>query len=106
MGAGARDRKITIENKGAAQNSYGEVDDDYTIYAQAWAAYKPVRSQERMMKNIVWQETAGIFKTPYIHGVNSQMRINDHDKIFEIIGVIEVGRRQGLEIHVREMQVG
>lgn len=92
------DRQITIqEYTVTGTNDYGEEIKDWVDFATVWAEVKQQSARE------VWQagkvsETEMMFRIRYRSGINTKMRIVYDGDNFDIGGVREIGRRDGLEI--------
>ena len=102
--AGKRDRRIKIERFTVVQNSLGEEIRTWAELATVWAAKKDISDRERIQAQEVSAEITTRFTILYSTDVDDT---NPKDRIefpiasgtyFDIYGVKELGRREGLEI--------
>ena len=99
MRAGKLDRVITIDAYMASGT------DEYGNPVEAWNAIATMRAEivqastEQFLRNYGQaEETAVIFRTRYLEGVNTTHRIRSAGLTYDIKEVVEIGRRRGLEI--------
>lgn len=99
MRAGRLDRRIAIQQNTPTANSVGQEKESWSDLHTIWAEVTPVRGAERYAVN---QDAAVIeekFKIRYVPGITPKNRIFYNNRAYDIKGVLEIGRREGLEIH-------
>ena len=101
MRAGRLDRRIEIQVNSPTLNGVGEEIENWNTLYNLWAEVIPVRGTERYASD---QDAAVIeekFKIRYVTGVTPLNRILYNGKTYDIKGVLELGRREGLELHAK-----
>lgn len=98
MLSAAMDRYIEIQSPPTGQDSFGAPSGAWTTFANVWAAKSDIRARERFAADQDLAEEAAVFRIWWLAGVTPAMRIVHDSKTWEITGVAEVGRREGLEI--------
>lgn len=98
MYSGALDRKIIIESTSESRGAFGEVTDTWATYATLWAQAIPISGKERLASDRTVAVRGYKFKTRWISGVTAKMRVSYDGEYWNIIGIAEIGRREGLEI--------
>lgn len=108
MRAGKLDRRITIEVRAAGspmpKDEFGEPIYSWSTFAEVWATKKDVTSRERFapITSQVIADVDTVFSTRWFPlGAEVQAdthRIRYAERLYNIVGVAEIGRRQGLEI--------
>ncbi len=104
LDAGALDRRIRIERAGMGDDGYNETE-VWTPLATVWAQYLPARGREAREAlgreatmpatfRIRWRADA----PPIGPGDRLRFPADDDGRVFDIASVIEIGRREGLEI--------
>lgn len=97
---GRMDRKITIEQWGAdspAQDSYGQPSGSWSTYAVRWAEKIDKAGREFFSGGPV-SEAECLFKTYYVDGLTTAMRISYGGEYYDILGIRELGRKETHEI--------
>lgn len=100
MISGRMDRKITIQEYTESTNDYGEVEKSWSDVATVWAEVKQQSARETWQAGKV-AETEMMFRIRYRSGINSKMRVVYDGDNYDIAGVREIGRRDGLEIQAQ-----
>lgn len=98
MRSGNLDRRIVIEKNAASQNSFGEPEESWSTFATVWANVRPVRGNEQFASDQRRAERQSIFRIRYLSGLTEKMRISHDSAYYDIEGIIEIGRREGMEI--------
>jgi SPP1 family predicted phage head-tail adaptor len=95
------DRLVTLQRATTTQNDYGEEIPTWTDLAKVWAERRELRGAER------WQAQQTVAKVQvkyfiyYRAGLTPVDRLVDSDgRVYDIHAVLEIGRREGLELHV------
>lgn len=99
MRTGKLDRIIRIETYSAGvPDEYGTVHQGYVELATMRAQIIQASTEEFQRAYGASGETAIIFRTHYVDGVNTDDRVVYDDANFNIKEVKEIGRRAGLEL--------
>ena len=101
MQAGALDRRITIERYGVTYNADNEPTEAWTTLATVWASIQYASDGEKVRAAEVGATVSVRFQIRYsstVKDVDAKDRILYDGKTFDIVGVKELGRREGLEI--------
>lgn len=98
MKAGELDRRLTIEQYTEAQDAYGEAIKTWSVLETVWAQVSPVRGSERYVAQQVSGEAEMRFRLRYRADVTDKMRLYCENVYYNITAVLEIGRREGLEI--------
>lgn len=99
--AGARDRRIRIERANITKNSLNEDITSWALVAQPWAEKLDISDGERVRAKEVAANISTRFRvlwTPRLAEVTPRDRIILAARIYEIVGIKEVGTRDVLEI--------
>lgn len=95
------DRRITIQRATYTQNGLGEQIPTWNTLATVWAEVMPVSDGERIRAMEVSAEITTRFRIRYsstVASVNPKDRVAYDGRVYDIVGVKELGRRGGLEI--------
>lgn len=102
---GRMDRRIKLLRAETNENSLGEaVPTQWGELATVWASVRPAPGRERFASAEVAAEALTIFGIGYsskVAGLNPKDRIEyplGSGKNYDILAVVEIGRRDGLEI--------
>lgn len=98
MRAGTLDRQITIEASAVVQDAYGDPVESWMLLATVWAQVLPLRGSERFQAQQIDAELTTRFRIRYRDDVTPLMRVAHDGDRYEIEAVIEIGRREGLEL--------
>lgn len=101
MNSGKLDRYITIQSATETKDSFGAPIQTWATLASVWAQIKEVRGKEYFAAQAVNSEVDTIFAIRYRSDVTTKMRISYDSKTYDIQSVVEVGRRDGLELYTR-----
>lgn len=101
MRAGRLDRKITILERVIEKNSFGEHVASYDSLATVCAEAKPASGSERYVAQQFVAEITHIFTIRYRNDVTPLNRIRFDGRDFDILAVLEIGRREGLAINAK-----
>lgn len=104
MKAGNLDRRVTIQREGApTDNGIEETDGVLADYATRWASWKPANGRE-VFENLGREAKAG--GTFWLRYDSETAAIEETDKVlfdgrlWDIIGIQEIARREGIELIV------
>lgn len=99
------DRTITIER-------LSRTVDDYGAEAETWALVATLRAQrlENGSREFVRaygqaEEGVAVFRTRYVAGITTSDRIVFEDEALELVEVVELGRRIGLDLRTRTLKM-
>lgn len=99
MRAGDLDRRVTIQQRTLATNEYGEAVETWSPVATVWAQVQPLRGQERFAAQQHDARVDTRFRLRWRTGIGpATHRLQHGDDVYEITAVLEIGRREGLEI--------
>ncbi len=98
MLAGKLDRFITIEQPTESITAQGEVTQAWATLASVWAQYQPLNSTERFAGDAARGVFSAKFNIRYRSDVTEKMRIYFNARRYRILGINEIGRREGLQI--------
>lgn len=96
-GAGALDRRITIERPALVDDGYQERE-DWAPVATLWASYSAVSDGERFSAGAVRSDITARFRVRYRPDISPKDRVRYGDEAFDIVAVKEIGRREWTEI--------
>lgn len=101
MQAGKLDRRIQIQRATITQNDFGEEVHAWGQIAEVWAGVTPVSDTERFRGSQVGAEITTRFVVRYsgqARDVTAEDRIVYEGRVFDLVGIKELGRREGYEI--------
>lgn len=102
-GAGALDRRITLQQASTVKNDFGE---DISTWGalpngEVWASYWPVSDGEKWRAGMVESRQIARFTIRYstaVSAIGGENRLQFEGGTWSITGVKEIGRREFLEI--------
>ena len=99
--AGKLDQRITVERKTIARNTIGEETETWSTLATVWAAYRPVRTDERIAGAQLQAEFDAVFRIRTLANVDAESRVVWRGKRFELVGepVAVEGRARMLDLY-------
>ncbi len=103
MISGRMDRKITIQQLTTTYNDYGEPVESWSDLATVWTEVKQQSAREMWEAGKV-SETEMMFRIRYRSGIDSTCRVVYDSTNYDITGVREIGRKNGLEIQARVIE--
>lgn len=98
MRAGVLDRRILIEQNSPAQDEFGSLTAVWSTFATVWARVAPVTGKEIFLSDQVSASADTLFRIRYLKGLNVQMRIVYNDENYNIKNILEIARREGMNI--------
>lgn len=101
MRAGRLDRRITIITPSATQDAYGEEIRNWSTLAEVWAGLRYAGQGERFTENQFQGMVDTVFSIRWSNTVKTmdvRNRVIFDNRIFDIVGIHEISRREGLEI--------
>jgi len=97
--SGRLDRRIKLQRKTVVENSYGEPIETWVDLATVWAEYLPARSVERYAATQMMAEVDTRWRIRYRTDLTPIDRLSYAGRLYDVTGVVEMGRREGLEIY-------
>lgn len=98
MQPGLLKHKVVIQQKSKTQNEYNEDVISLTDYKTVWCDIRPINADKRFNADRDISYRAARFLTYYIAGVTNEMKLLYETYLWDIIGVAEIGYKEGLEI--------
>lgn len=98
MDPGRLDRRIVIQVSTPAQSSSGEVTDSWGTLATLWAEFLPGPGRESFSQDQRHAHVDARFRIWWRDDVSPLNRITYDGRAYDIVEVLEVGRREGLEL--------
>lgn len=100
MRAGELDRRVRLEEKSVTQNEFGEEVETWSEIDTVWASKREQRVMEAFGEDQRRGEIVTIWKTRWMDGITVIDRLIDlqTSRTYDIHGVKELGRKEGLEI--------
>lgn len=99
MRIGALNKRITIQRALQVQNDYGEPVETWVDLATVWAAKTDIRGTERYVARQTMASTDTRFKIRWRRDVQPRCRVLCEGLYYNISGVVELGRREAMEIY-------
>lgn len=99
--SGKLDRRIVIQRATLVRNAFGEQIETWGTLKEVWAGVRPVSDGERMRAREVAAEITTRFVVRYsaqLSDLSPKDRVLYQGRVFDIIGLKELGRREGWEI--------
>jgi SPP1 family predicted phage head-tail adaptor len=94
---GKKNRKISLKSK-TITNTGGDAVESLTVFAYAYADFRPVRMDERFASDARHSIRAGNFRIYYRDDITPDMVIGFDGLDWRILGIAEVGYRDELDI--------
>ena len=98
MRIGRLDRRITVQVNTTTQDSSGEDIASWATLVIVWAQVSPKAAAESLQGDQVHATAVTEFRIRYRSDVTVATRISYNDQTYDITGVMELGRREGLLI--------
>lgn len=82
--------KITIKSLSQTQNQYGETSNDWVeVVSNVWSTKEPILGREFFAAEAVQSKVEVKFRTYFLTGIDSSMRIYHGNDIYEILSCID-----------------
>lgn len=96
--AGKLDRRITLQRATATQDDAGQPISTWSTLAEVWAQVTPLAVREPFQadQRAAWVDHK--FKIRYRSDVGPLNRVLYAGRTYDVVGVQELGRREGLEL--------
>jgi SPP1 family predicted phage head-tail adaptor len=88
-----RDKLITLQRRGSAQDSVGQTVETWTDISQAWATIKPITGREYFNASGERAEVTHRVSIWWISGVAPRDRVLYRSRVFDIKSAINVDER-------------
>lgn len=98
MQAGTLDRRIVIQTFTTTQDGAGQPVPTPSTLATVWAAVDSLRGKEPFQGEQFNAQRVSVFKIRWRDDIDETMQIVHDGDTYDIQSIIEVGRREGLEI--------
>ena len=93
IGAGVRDRRVTIQEKAVSTDTIGNQTDLWVTIATVWAAVSPLKGREYWAARQVNAETTIKVTILYRRGVTPEHRLLYGSRVLEILEIINTNER-------------
>lgn len=102
MRAGARDRQVELQRRTLTQSASGEEVESWTTLGRLWAGKRDMRANERWAADQLVAEVETVWTLNWWPAWDT-IRPDTHrlvyrDRVYEIHGLREIGRHEGIEI--------
>jgi len=101
MRAGEMDRLVIIETPTEGVDDYGGATLTWATFVEVWASKRPARAGEGLSAERIAAQDENVWRLHWIDGITYKMRINEDGTYHDIVGKIEIGRREGIELTTR-----
>ena len=96
--AGSLDRRIVLRAKLLTPDEMGQALETWSDLASVWAEKTDLRGREFFAARAINAEIETRFRIRWRAGVTPALRIAHDGRDYEILSVVEIGRREGLEL--------
>lgn len=96
--AGDLDRRIELQEPTTAQSGTGAPVTSWSTAATVWAGIRPASAREFIGGAAELSEQRTVFRIRFRRDVVTTWRIAYGAQLWEIVGVAEIGRQEGLEL--------
>ena len=93
MQAGQLRRRVTIQQRSATQDEYGQPLNSWTDVTTVCAAIEPMSGRELLAAQAVNSEVSHNVTIRYIPGITAAMRLNYGGRLFNIHSVLDENER-------------
>jgi len=101
MNIGKLDRYITLQSVSTSVDAYGQPVESFSTLANVWAKIE-YKSEVEKFENEQLRAVSSIdFTIRYRTDVTQQMRISYNSETYQIIGISEIGRGEGLKLKTK-----
>lgn len=105
VSAGKRDRFGVIERKTITRSATGAVIETWAIWQTRWMGKRDITGTERLRADQELAAETAIWDMLYVDGLRTDDRLNVEGKVYDIMGIREVGRRAEHEITAQAVRV-
>ncbi len=101
---GKMDRQIIIQQQNVSQSLGGQAKAAPTTFATVWAEYLPMTASERFRSEGEHSSIVARFRIWHLPNLNPTMLISFDSLSWRILGIAEIGRKDGHEITAEALQ--
>lgn len=101
---GRMDREIILENPTESRESDGSITTTWVSLGTVWAEKDPNGGREYYAAGQVIGEDRTTYRIRYMSGVGYKTRVRIDTRVFDIVGIEELGRGIALDIDVKELR--
>jgi SPP1 family predicted phage head-tail adaptor len=98
---GFLDRRVTIQHFTSSQNEFGEVIETWEDLATVWANVRELRGLERVEAARLTAVVDVYFTIRWRTDIEPKQRVSYEGELFDIQAVMELPRREGLQIEAK-----
>ena len=101
MQAGKLDRRITLQRATLTTDAYNAIVETFAPLSTVWAQAVPVSDGEKMRAGEVYSNLSMRFTIRWstvVATLDTKDRVLFDGRLFDILGIKEIGRHEGLEI--------
>lgn len=98
MRAGQLDRRIVIQTPTLTQNAEGAALPAWGIFAEVWARKEDLSGEELFIAQKEDAEITTQWTIRHLSGLRNDMRISYAGQYYDILSILEIGRREGFLI--------
>lgn len=98
MNVGKLNRKIIIQSPPTSKDNGGELTGSRVTYITTWAKVTDKSSGENMVEGTQPMTTTRIFTIRYRTGITNDMRVSYNSQYWKITGMMEIGRKEYIDI--------
>lgn len=101
MNAGRLDRKISIQEPTTTRDDFGQSVDAFAEVAKVWAQRRDISAKENTETDQPVASTRTEWTIRWRSDIRETWRVvttTDRIQTFEIVGILELGRREGLRL--------
>jgi len=100
MRAGAMRHRVELQRMTSTKTASHRVVETWTTYARGWAEMRQAGVNEILADFGERQANSAVFMIRWLPGVSVSDRLVHDGKAWNVTGLVEIGRRQGLQIVV------
>lgn len=100
-GSGRYDRRIVLQRATTVEDAAGQPVETFALLKEVWAKVRAISDGERLQGGGIMSSVNMRFLIRWSEGIrdlDTRDRVFYDDRIFDIAGVKEIGRRKGFEI--------
>ncbi len=101
MRAGRLDRRVTLQRRVITRDAAGGAIETWTSAFSCWAERRDVRGSERLEAGAEVATHEATFRIRWRAGIDATWRLVEGTVAWDVEGIAELGRRDGLELTCR-----
>lgn len=98
MNIGKLDRRIVVQKRTTTVDTFGQRVETWDTRLNTWAAKRDEFANERVEAGQVVEVVRTVWTMRYNSSISPTDRIQYEGEVFDILGLMEVGRREGLRV--------